>query len=74
MDLNLLLHRRILVVVKEHGYKSKQEVEELKILEVSPSKGFVKVQNMNGHKFWKHSSDVIPIEVLANPEAELKGF
>ena len=70
MNLQDLVHKRILVVEKERGYSSKQTVEELKILEVSPSGNYVKTQNMNGNKYWKHSSDIIPIEVLASLETK----
>ena len=65
MNINELLHKRVLVAAKQ-GYGNKaQTVEELKVLEVSPSGDWVKVQNMTGQKFWKHHSDFTPIEVLA---------
>lgn len=61
-----LLHKRVLVAEKSTGYNSKNVVEEIKILEISPSGLWVKIQNMNGNKFWKMSSDIVPIEVLAH--------
>lgn len=66
MNLFDLLHKRILVAEKGRGYSSPQTVEELKILEISPSGNWVKIQNMNGQKFWKSASDITPIEVLAH--------
>lgn len=59
-----LLHKRILVTEKSNGYNSKTTVEEIKILEISPSGNWVKIQNMNGQKYWKNYSDINPIEVL----------
>jgi hypothetical protein len=70
MNLSELLHKRVLVAEKERGYNSKQTVEEIKILEISPSGNWVKTQNMNGNKYWKHSSDIVPMEVLASLETK----
>jgi len=70
MNLSELLHKRVLVAEKERGYNSKQTVEEIKILEISPSGNWVKIQNMNGNKFWKHSSDIVPMEVLTSLETK----
>ena len=69
-NLKDLLFKRILVAQKERGYSQVQTIEELKILEISPTGRFVKIQNMNGNKFWKHSSDIIPIEVLLSLETK----
>jgi len=70
MNLKELVHKRILVAEKQQGYNAKQTVEEYKILEVSPSGNFVKLQNMNGNKFWKTSADIIPIEILIETETK----
>ena len=70
MNLNELLHKRILVVEKERGYSSNQTIVELKILELSPTGNFIKIQNMNGNKYWKHSSDIVPIEILSSLETK----
>lgn len=64
MNLSELLHKRILIAEKTNNFNGKTTVEEIKILEVSPSGNWVKVQNMNGNKYWKHYSDIVPIEVL----------
>lgn len=70
MNLKELLHKRILVSEKTNSYNSASIVTELKILEVSPSGNWVKVQNMNGNKYWKHVSDVVPIEILESIESK----
>lgn len=59
-----LLHKRILVAEKTGRYNESQTLEELKILEISPSEKYIKIQNMNGQKFWKLSVDIKPIEIL----------
>lgn len=64
MNIQELLHKRILVAENERGYSSNKTVKEIKILEISPSGNWVKIQNDNGNKYWLHSSDVIPVEVL----------
>jgi hypothetical protein len=70
MNISELLYKRVLVAEKERSYNSKQTVEEIKILEISPSGDWVKIQNMNGNKYWKHSSDIVPIEILASIETK----
>lgn len=64
MDITKLLHKRVLVAEKLQGFNSKSTVEEIKILEISPSGIWIKIQNMNGNKYWKNYSDINPIEVL----------
>lgn len=66
MDITKMLHKRILVAEKLQGFNSKSTVEEIKILEISPSGIWIKIQNMNGNKYWKNYSDINPIEVLEN--------
>jgi len=61
-----LVHKRILVAEKEQSFSHKSTVVELKILEVSPSQNWVKVQNTFGQKYWKPVGDIVPIEVLAS--------
>ena len=60
-----LLYKRMLVAKKNNDYSVKGKVEELKILEISPSENWIKVQNANGNKYWIHYSDIVPIEILA---------
>lgn len=65
MKIQELVHKRILVATKRSGYSQSSEIEEIKILEISPSQNFIKIMNMNGNKYWKHSRDIVPIEILA---------
>jgi len=65
MTIQDLLHKRVLVAEKENSCRSEKTVKEIKILEISPSGNWVKIMNDNGNKFWKHYSDITPIEVLA---------
>ena len=68
MQFKDLLHKRILVSRKARSYGTEQIVEELKILEIAPSGNWIKVMDMNARKYWKHYSDITPIEVLAMVE------
>jgi hypothetical protein len=68
MNIFDLLHKRILIVEKSVGYNQQQKIEEVKILEISPSGKWVKIQNMNGNKFWKMASDIVPVEILFSIE------
>ena len=63
-----LLHKRVLVAEKSGYSNSNKTVKEIKILEVSPSGNWVKIQNDHGQKYWLHSSDIVPIEVLESLE------
>ena len=62
MNISQLLGRRVLL--KIGGAWGRQEVTEYKVLEVSPSGSWVKLQNMNGNKFWKPLHDVAFVEAL----------
>lgn len=68
MELNQLIGKRILIAEKTSGYNSKQTIEEIKLLEVSPSGKWVKVQTLYGNKFWKANTEITPIEILADLE------
>jgi len=69
MNIQDLLHKRVLVAEKERGYSSSNKtVKEIKILEIAPSGNWVKIMNDNGNKYWLHSSDITPIEVLSSLE------
>jgi len=58
------LGKRVLVLEKSGYSGSRVSVEEFKILEVSPSGKWIKVQNIHGSKFWKSIVDVQPVEIL----------
>ena len=59
-----LLHKRILIVEKSGGFSSSQVIEEVKILEISPSGKWVKIKNQHGKKLWKSAVDIVPVEIL----------
>ena len=71
MNIQDLLHKRVLIAEKERGFNnSNKTVKEIKILEISPSKNWVKIQNDNGNKYWLHYADITPIEVLDSVEVK----
>jgi hypothetical protein len=63
MELKDRIGQRILVKMNRRGLYN-QSIQEVKILEVSPSGTWVKLMNMDGHKFWKAVTDVSLVEVL----------
>jgi len=63
MDINEVLNKRILVK-GANTYSSRSSVEEVKLIEISPSGNWVKVMNMNGNKYWKPLTEVSLVEVL----------
>ena len=63
-----LIGKRILVAKSNNGYRSEQTIEELKILEISPSSQWVKIMNDCGQKFWRAYNSITPIEILADKE------
>jgi len=54
-----LLGRRCLLKVETSHF-----VEEYKVLEISPSGNWIKLQNLNGNKFWKSVATVKFVEEL----------
>ena len=69
MNMRDLVGKRCLLNVKE-GNWSTGDVNEFKILEVSPSGNWVKLLNMNGYKFWKSITVVSFVEELVDFKAE----
>lgn len=61
MDIILLLGQRCLLRI---GSVPGNAVEEYKVIEVAPSRNWVKLQNMNGNKFWKPITSLALVEVL----------
>jgi len=68
MNIKELLHKRVLIAVKESSYSRSSTVSELTIMEVSPSGNFVKVRDMDGRRYWKSHADIIPVEILESVE------
>lgn len=65
MLLNEMVGQRLLVKGISSGFSnSVNSVDEIKILEISPSGNWVKIMNGYGNKFWKPLSDIAVIEVL----------
>jgi len=70
MDIRGLVGKRILM--SAGSYYNSNNVEEYKVLEVSPSGNWVKVMNNNTRKFWKMVSACALVEVLEDLEASPK--
>ena len=62
MELKELLGKRVLL--GEKTYSNKITASEFKILGLSPSKTWVRVQNEHGNKFWKASVEIYLLEIL----------
>ena len=63
MNITELLGKRVLLKLGTAAY-SRAEVTEYKILEISPSCNWVKLQNIYGNKFWRSLQEVAFIEEL----------
>lgn len=63
MNVRELLGKRVLLKVGGNNW-ARQDVSEFKVLELSPSGNWIKLQNMNGNKFWKPLPEVSFIEEL----------
>lgn len=59
-----LVGKRMLLKVSNGGIHCGAAIEEYRILEVSPSGGWVKLQNLNGNKFWRSRNDIAVVEEL----------
>jgi len=62
MTIEDLLHKRCLI--KETARFGNSNVQEVKVLEIAPSRNWVKVMNMYGNKYWKPTAEIQVIEVL----------
>lgn len=60
--MNEYVGKRMLLTVGT-GYGAKP-VDEYTILEVSPTGNWVKLQNLNGNKFWKATASIAVVEEL----------
>lgn len=60
-----LINQRVLVVLKKPGWNQYGECEEVRVLELSPLREWVKLQrNATGQKVWHRLEDVKWIEQL----------
>lgn len=64
MLLKELIGQRLLIKGISGRFGSNSTVDEVKILELSPSGNWVKIMNGYGNKFWKSVTDIAVIEVL----------
>jgi len=65
VELKDLLNRRILTGEKNQYFdKTKVLCQEFKVLEISPSNEWIKLQNLDGRKFWKSTKEIVLLEVL----------
>ena len=65
-----LLGKRCLMKVKDNRYYRGSEVQEFRVLEISPSGNYIKLMNIYGNKFWKSIADISFIELLIDLKAE----
>lgn len=63
-----LIGKRALLKVSA-GRWGNPDVDEYKVLEVSPSGNWIKLMNSNGRKYWKAIADVALVEVLQELKA-----
>jgi len=66
MNIIELIGKRILIS-DSTGF-GRASVNEVKVIEVSPSGNWVKLMNMYGNKFWKPLKDISLVEVLKSIE------
>lgn len=57
-----LLNKRCLI--KESATFGSSNVNEVKVLEIAPSRNWVKLMNSHGNKYWRPTSGIQIIEVL----------
>jgi hypothetical protein len=60
--------KRALLSVGGYSYLAKNQVDEYKILEISPSQEWVKLLDQNGRRFWKRINEVSLLEFLGDLE------
>jgi hypothetical protein len=63
VEINTLLHKRCLLKVGGRLYHN-QDVQEYRVLEISPSGQWVKLMNLYGNKFWKPRIEIAFVEEL----------
>ena len=59
-----LVGKRMLLKVSGGGIHYGTAIEEYRVLEVSPSGNWVKLQNLHGNKFWRARTDIAVVEEL----------
>ena len=70
MNIVELIGSRVLLKIGGSSTYSRQEVTEYKILELSPSGNWAKIQNMYGNKYWKPLQEISFVEKLQELSAD----
>jgi len=64
MDIKNFVGKRCLLKISNGGYSNHGNVDEYKVLELSPSGNWVKVMNLYGNKFWRLVTEISFLEEL----------
>ena len=67
MNVNVLIGKRCLIKESTRGWNT-TSIQEVKILEVSPSGNYVKLMNIHGTKYWRITTDLALVEQLVELE------
>ncbi len=65
---NDLIGKRCLLKINKNRYYKPSNIEEFKIIEISPSQNFIKLLSIYGNKFWTPIAETSLIEVLKDLE------
>lgn len=66
--MNNLVGKRMLLKVGTRIYNV--AVQEYKVIEISPSGNWLKLQNMSGNKFWSAVTEIAVVEELRDLKAD----
>lgn len=69
MDIKTIVGKRCLLKLTTASYRF-GDVTEYRVLEISPSGNWLKLQNLNGNKFWKPIQEVAFVETLIDLKNE----
>jgi len=67
MSIGDLIGKRILIS-SVTSYPIHQRIQEVKVLEASPTGNWTRLMNTNGLKYWTATKDIALVEVLADIE------
>lgn len=62
-----VLGKRVLAKIETGTFRG-HDIDEYKILELSPSRQWIKLMNIHGRKFWKETTSVSVVEELKQLE------
>jgi len=70
MNIDELVGKRCLVKMSGvQGFRNSTIIEEIKVVELSPSGAWVKIMNLYGKKYWRAVADISLAEVLIDLKA-----